>query len=378
MARLALAGKISFTYQKNELPLRKAYEPLTSVRKRGEIRISKIRQHDERQLKKAADLAKGLFNKTFTGSSEKELSDLISQELKGWQDALKGFKSKAETGHYPGKDKIEAGLILTNDLLEQSNSYNRVQNFLVNSDALEDFSEDFEDLDDFYTSQFGTWQQLSQVLEQQFKPNRIALDKDLTAAKALTELEQIYNHPEPYGMLQKVSGLITQVQRINEQLVEAKRTHALGRVDLRIGRVKQVLEDANASNDLQNKAQRPLQLCKQRIEKTQSLHEIISEQAEAEGFEDDAYTAINAYIESQKPKVPPVTPSSTGAGGSTPPVPPKPVKAKQTVTISPADIYSTMFSGVFLESSEDVDSYLKSIKEQLMKVVESGDRIRIK
>jgi hypothetical protein len=128
----------------------------------------------------------------------------------------------------------------------------------------------------------------------------------------------------------------------------------------------------------QNKALRPLQLCKQRIETSQSLHEIISEQAEAEGFEDDAYAAINAYIESQKPKVPPVTPPSTGTGGSTPPVPPKPVKAKQTVTISPADIYSTMFSGVFLESSEDVDSYLKSIKEQLMKVVESGDRIRIK
>tara|TARA_R110001583_G_scaffold85875_1_gene224970 strand:- start:13326 stop:16958 length:3633 start_codon:yes stop_codon:yes gene_type:complete len=380
VGRLALAGKISFTYQKAELSLRQAYEPLTSVRKRGEIRINKIRQHDERQLRKAADLAKDLFNKTFTGTSEKELSDLISKELQRWQVALRSFKSKAETGHYPGRDKIETGLVLTSDLLGQSNGYNRVQNLLENGDSLKDFAEDFEDLDDFYTSQFSTWQQLSQALDVQFKPNRTALDKDPAAAKALTELERIYHHPEPYGLLAKVSNLIDQVQRVNEQLIDAKRSHALGRVEMRIGQVKKTLDDAGAPTDLHNKALRQLQQCKQRIESTSSLYQISSEQTEAEGFEDDAYEAINAYIESQKPKAPPVAPPQpAGIGEPTPPViTPKVVRAKQTVTVSPAETFSKAFRGGFMESSDDVETYLRSLREQLMRAVEAGDRIRIK
>ncbi|MCK5667018.1 MAG: BREX system P-loop protein BrxC, partial [Thiotrichaceae bacterium] len=57
-ARLGLAGKLSFSLQGTPLPLNKAYEPFTSVRKRGEIRLQKIRQHDEHQLKKAISLVK--------------------------------------------------------------------------------------------------------------------------------------------------------------------------------------------------------------------------------------------------------------------------------------------------------------------------------
>jgi len=74
VSRLVLAGKISFSYQKADLPLRNSYEHLTSTRKWAEIRINKIRQHDERQLKKAAELAKRLFNQNFSSASEKELS----------------------------------------------------------------------------------------------------------------------------------------------------------------------------------------------------------------------------------------------------------------------------------------------------------------
>jgi hypothetical protein len=376
VGRLALAGKISFTYQKAELSLRQAYEPLISVRKRGEIRINKIRQHDERQLRKAADLAKDLFNKTFTDTSEKELSDLISQELQRWQVALRAFKSKAETGHYPGRDKIETGLVLTSDILGQANGYNRVQTLLENRDALKEFAEDFEDLDDFYTSQFSTWQQLAQALDVQFKPNRAALDKDLAAAKALAELERIYQHPEPYGLLPKVSNLIDQVQRVNEQLIDAKRSHALGRLEMRIGQVKKLLDDASAPIDLHNKTLRQLQLCKQRIETTPSLYQISSEQTEAEGFEDDAISAINAYIESQRKVAPPVTPPSREAGGVTPP--PQPVRVKQTVTVSPAETFSKAFRGGFMETSDDVETYLSSLREQLIRAVEAGDRIRIK
>lgn len=123
VSRLGLAGKISFTLNNVDLPLKKSYEPFTSARKRGEIRIQKIRQHDEQQLKKAASIVRSIFNKTFNGSGEKELSELINQELKKWHDQLKSFNNKAQTGHFPGKNKIEQGLALVAGLVEQTNSF---------------------------------------------------------------------------------------------------------------------------------------------------------------------------------------------------------------------------------------------------------------
>ncbi|WP_142887441.1 hypothetical protein, partial [Klebsiella pneumoniae] len=82
----------------------------------------------------------------------------------------------------------------------------------------------FEDLDDFYNSQFQTWQALAGALNEKFKANRPALEKDSEALKALTELERIYNMPSPYEQLRHINPLIEQVAKVNSTLVEEKRT----------------------------------------------------------------------------------------------------------------------------------------------------------
>ncbi|MEZ0175391.1 MAG: BREX system P-loop protein BrxC [Candidatus Reddybacter sp.] len=378
VSRLVLAGKISFNYQKAELPLRNAYDHLTSTRKWGEIRINKIRQHDERQIKKAAELSKRLFNQGFSGFSEKELSEQISAALQKWQDALKTFQSKSEMGHYPGKAQIEKGLVLTSDILSQSSSFNRVQNLLDNANSLEDFSENFEDLDDFYTTQFSTWQQLDTALNSQFKLNRIALDKDPGAEKALKELEQIYNALEPYGMLQKISGLITKVQEVNDQMIDDKRNHALSRVEIRVKRVTDNLQDSEAPSEICNQALHPLQSCKKRIEQSQSMHEINSELMEAEGFEEDAEILINAYIQSQEAKVEVVSAESTDMPTKPPTTEKKRPPTRPTVTVSPADTFAAQYRGTLLESPQNVDDYLDTLRKQLINLIDDGKRIRIK
>ncbi|MCV5978273.1 hypothetical protein OFO29_38640, partial [Escherichia coli] len=59
---------------------------------------------------------------------------------------------------------------------------------------------------------------------------------------------------------------------------------------------------AHAPSELQNQALRPLQMCRQRIEETSSIPQIISEQTEAEGYEDEAYELLNGFIEDQRKK----------------------------------------------------------------------------
>jgi hypothetical protein len=381
VARLGLAGKISFTINNGDLPLKKAYEPFTSVRKRGEIRIQKVRQHDERQLKNAASLVKNIFNKTFTGSGEKELAELITQELKKWQEQLKSFNNKAQAGHFPGKQQIEQGLALVADLLEQSNSFSLIQRSLEQANSLEDFAEDFEDLDDFYNSQFQTWLTLSKALNDQFKANRSALEKDESAQKALSELERIYGMAAPYDQLRHINPLVEQVQKINEQLVLDKRQLAHEQIDQRISRVQSALSEAGAPSELQNQALRPLQLCKKRIDSTGSIPQMISEQLEAESYEVEAEEQINRYIEMLRRKGPtkPVEPDQNkGTGGNIAESSAPAVVPKRTVTISPADIMANLDNMAFIETEAQIDQYIKRLHDKLLKAIREGDRVRIK
>ena len=382
VARLALAGKISFTLGAAELPLKKAYEPFTSIRKQADIRIQKIRQHDENQLKNAAALLRKIFNKTFTGSGEKELSELIRLSLTSWQTQLTSFSNKAQTGQFPGKPDIEIGLALVAGLLQQSNSFSLIERLVDDAKPLEDFAENFEDLDDFYNTQFQTWQALAKALNDQFKANRPALEKDEPAKKALDELERIYKLPAPYDQLRLINPLIEQVQKVNDRLVSAKLHLAHEQLKQCLGRVQSALIEAGASLELQNKALHPLQLCKKRIDNTDSIPQLNSEQLEVETYEEDAYEQINRYIESQRKielvKPPELPVNDLGQNKDKITEPPVVVTApKRTVTISPANIAAMSVSS-FIETEAQADQYLSRIRDELLKAIKAGDRVRIK
>ena len=254
------------------------------------------------------------------------------------------------------------------------------------SKALEDFAENFEDLDDFYNSQFQTWQALTKALNDQFKANRPALEKDEHAKKALNELERIYGLAAPYDQLRHINPLIEQVQKVNSQLVLDKRQLAHERVNQHIERVQSALTEAGASLELQNQALRPLQLCKQRIDKTDSIPQITSEQAEAESHEDDAYELINHYIESQRKKEAikqidkPVTNSGQDEGSGSKKIEPEVVvpAPKRIVTISPVDIMTSQANTAFIETEDQVEHYINQLRNQLLNAVRDGDRVRIK
>ncbi|MBA1889404.1 BREX system P-loop protein BrxC, partial [Escherichia coli] len=315
-----------------------------------------------------------------TGSGEKELYELVRDELLAWNEKLKSFRTKSQTGHFPGKSQIDDGLALVAGILEQTSSFALITRFLEDADALEEFAEDFEDLDDFYNSQFQTWQALAGALNEKFKANRPALEKDSEALKALTELERIYNMPSPYEQLRHINPLIEQVAKVNSTLVEEKRTHALERVDLRIGRVKEALAEAHAPSELQNQALRPLQMCRQRIEETSSIPQIISEQTEAEGYEDEAYELLNGRELEQQTREEEAAKAGKAAPAPEPasePVQPQPV-AKRTVTINSTDAMAKSVTSGFIESEGVVVAFLAALREQLIAAVKAGDRVRIK
>lgn len=176
-------------------------------------------------------------------------------------------------------------------------------------------------------------------------------------------------------------------------MVENKRAHALIRVDERIERINQALAEASAPADISNKALRPLQLCRERIEKTNSIPQIFSEQSEAGDHEENANELLNDFIEQQRKQVENEQrqraleyerqqAEAEKAGKTVPQSVPKPVipapVAKRTVTIDPKNVMKHSILGDFIESTAEVDDYLYALREQLIAAVKSGDRVRIK
>ena len=219
---------------------------------------------------------------------------------------------------------------------------------------------------------------MAAALNDQFKANRLVLEKDESALKALSELERIYKLPEPYSQLKQIRPLIEQVQKINVQLISEKRSVAHALIDQSLVKVQSALTEAHAPVDVVNLALYPLQQSKKRIDNTDSIPQINSEQQEVEAHEEDAYEQINGYIESQRKKSmdPPVVPGETTAGNIAEPKVVTPA-AKKIVTISPANL-ATLNVSSFIETPAQVEQYLTLIREELLKAINAGDRVRIK
>ena len=130
-----------------------------------------------------------------------------------------------------------------------------------------------------------------------------------------------------------------------------------------------------------------LQKCKQHIDNTHSIPQIISEQADAEGYEDEADLLINAFIDAQavkaanekRRKEAEINKGSVVAepAPESPQVTPTPPKAKKTVTINPAEMMASSGSA-FIETEQQVEHYLSQLKGKLLAAVKAGDKVRIK
>lgn len=403
ISRLALANKITFQSRQQEVSLKSAYDNLMQVRKRAELRVRRIKQQSEANLKRAAKLFKDFFGKN-APDSEKELFNVAQESLGNMKTKLDGFAQKASTGHYPGVKEIDNGRVLLSSLTEAQSSFQFIELFLSSGNDLVDFEEDYQDFENFYESQFSTWQRLHSALNIDFDRNRTALEKDTDALAALQKLESIYNKARPYRDIREIEPLIEKVTKVNQSLLSDKRAHAKSRIEHRIEQVQNQIKEVNVPSELSNKALRPLQLALQRLDGLTGIAEILQEQADAINLEEDAYDLINKFIEEQqaemarKAKEEAERAASQAAAGSqsttgskdsdvtsvdyepTTTQPPKVAEPapKKIVSIDTSSVMREVNSAGIIETEDDINNYLAALKGKLTALVTSNNKVRIK
>ena len=409
MARLGLANKIIFQANQQNVELRQVYEHLSKSQKRANLRIRKIKQQSEANLKKAAKLFKDLGFGT-APNDEKELFnatvDNTDSKLKVWLEKLKEFKSMSSTGAYPGTQEIEDGIELISSLTELKSSFQFVDQFIASDSKLRNFEEEYEELENFYETQFSMWQGLERALKISFAHNRIFLDKNTEAKQAIDKLEAIYADPRPYREIRNIKPLIEKVTNIDKTFVEQQREFTISRLELRITEVTELVKNAAATPEISNRALLPFQNAIKRVRTEDTVAQIKHELIESDDWFTAAETLVNDYIrlrhaqavkakeeadkaaEREFKTAPEITATGTkptdysAAATATRPVaestPIAIPKAKPTQAIDAVEVYRAVSDATYMESVEDVDLYITALRKKLTELVESNHKVRIR
>ena len=389
VGRLAAASRISFQLDGGTLPLKDALEPLQNTRRRQKVSIIKKRQTDEAVLKQARSLTQDFFS-SMGPAAEKELFEFYTQRFDEWLGNLKSYKSKTDVGRFPGKIVIVQSILTLERLLGHDDSFEFFKQVVDKKGEYLDLEEDYRDINEFFSNQIHTWQQLQLALRQ-FDKNRQALEKDTEASSALSELQSIESADAPYGMLHKVASLVSYVEAVNQRLLAEKRNHALERVDDKIKQLESEISNSGmATPELSNRLLRPLQLVKADVEAETSIAGIFMLQTEtaSERLDDglcELELAVQGEIERRaKVKQDAQTSQDDSPSISAPmptasTMPELPVaKPKTVVEVNVSSVYSKTCEGVYLETEESIDQFVDALASELKSIVQNEKRIRIR
>ncbi|MBX9901152.1 MAG: BREX system P-loop protein BrxC [Burkholderiaceae bacterium] len=388
IARLFMGGEIKLALDGGDLDASKAFDPFSKAARHRNISILKRKATDAGALNRARGLYKDLFSKL--GKEEEDaLVAEYREALKAWKQSLDVNKGVASGGQYPGKALIDSAITEITRQLAIKDSFEFIASLNTKCKDWQDLSDDLEDLLGFYAKQRDTWDGLLAALTR-FGPNNDILVKDAAANAALNELVNIRNNPAPYGQISRISGLIAQVETVNQIHLSQRREHALSRVDARINEVKIDLEKINASNDLSNQVLTDLQKIRQQITTLTSIPEIHAKQETAAEAQDEAnekigkesnrlaavavaaHAAATLAAKAAAAAAPVGSPAAVVVAVAAPAVVPAFVM-KPTKTIKAADVPGKSY----METAEDVDAYISQLRQQLLAAIQSGHKARI-
>lgn len=375
VARLARSGKYSFTLQSSEIALKQTWDAFNNSRRYSDLRLHKVRRHDEAQLTKAAQLMAEIAGEPFNEREEQPLVSHIRELFSRWKNELSVFKTRAENGKNPGSNEIEEGLVLLSRILNEKEEYAVIEKVTTAAADLENFTENWDDLVSFYKNQYSTWQRLSNALNGSFKANRNALDKDETAQKALQELESIYSKARPYGELHQIIPLIETVEIINQRLVEEYRSHALLQIDGHISELKKSMLEMHVPADFQHSLLHPMQQSRKKVKQNGLIPQIMEEQAEVRAFQFKANEQLNSWVEEQRKKAPEPKPAPQ-PGIIEPVVKPEP-KLKKTIYVNTRKTMERAAGVTTLDNAEQVDKALEQLRKTLMDAINAGERVQL-
>ena len=358
VARLAVLKEINLldSNTKAPIPLDRAYDHLTSSSKQRQVIITQRQSAGGDLITKAVALGQELFAQSGP-SGEEALFAFLKEQLTSWNNDLVSYEPLANTGNYPGGDEIRDCLANLRQFVEESDSLRFLKRFVEKKAELLDLADDIQDLQDFYTNQKQSWEQLRAAVDK-LSQNRLQLEVHKKGGPALARMEEILATPRPYNLLSEVADLIHTAESANDELVAAVRDPAVTQIQARINSINDELDKVSADADLRSKATAELNRLLVTASQATSIAHIAQAQQTAEAAFDRAFTMIE---QTPLPK-PPI--------GVKPPQPK--VKKRRVIETK------SLWTGGLIETTDDMEKFLSNLRTKLKAALEADERVQLK
>ncbi len=357
VARLLVLGEIQLVTNGAPLAVDKVFENITAPRKQRSITVVRRKMTDPKVLQQCRSLGKEVFSE-MGPDSEDGLFEFLKGKCEGWRSSLSNYKALADTGTYPGQEEINSGLSLIKALVAATEPAKFIERFMENKAALLDLSEEFHDIDNFYRHQKPTWEKLRKSFDR-FGLNRMELERDPTACKALGRMKEILAAPSPYSLVHEAEALISTVEAINTEIITKRRDEALARIKELLAQAAKEVESAQSDEGLRKACLGPLESLRESVQRQESVAHISQAVQEAERALDAALGKIDEFLKKKHEK----------SGDSEP----KPV-VKRRKEIKPA----ALVKSPYLETQDDIEGFLDSLRRELQDALARGERIQIR
>lgn len=364
VARLIAQNKVTIKYGGANVA-KEEHRLVDLLRKRSEIDKAIITRRvapSEALMRKSTEFLREYLNTMDIPQGEDDLVAFVKSTFEQKRDHYQKLLDQYTTHAYPEKNLLTQARDMTIDVLSQSGDNVALLNRMVQrQDDLLDMSEDLEDLEQFFASQKSVFDSAADTL-QNFDKERDYLSNEPELADALETIGTILAMEKPYRRIGELPALVQQLKNGHITLLAEKKVQVL----TEIAQCEQdVLHYAkeNACDDekILKDAKSYYFLKHSMAEKSSSLMELDAVLTQIQSKKDAYYQHITAAV-----TTPPVETGDDQVAEELP-HPPK------IINVSRAELCRVKR----LNSREDIDVYVESIRAALYQAIDQGDGVQI-
>ena len=346
------------------------------LRKRSEIgktTIAKRRQMNQAKVKKATEFLEEYLEVMSIPKDENGLVNFITENLGEKQRHYEMLLERYKHYHYPGRQEVQEAARIVRSVLEKRNDdFALVDALVANIDAFNDILDDLKDVEDFFDSQAGLFEE-GVRFEGSMK---IDMDYIRDEEDAYTKLNRIRaiilvqdGKVYDYSRLHELRGLIDTVRAAHDKMVEEKRREENEIINQCMTSIYQAAGKAEYLKGILEHASDYYKRQRDRLKLITSVVELSGISNSWFDFKDKTVASIEGTIRSHNTPKPVVGPDPK-------PQPPKPVDVTPK-KVRPLD-RRIAFPVKVLASEQDIDEYLEQVRKKLLAELEQVDEIRIK
>ena len=365
VARLVVQQKISIKYGgsivgKDERRL------VDLLRKRSEIDKTQVTRRvapSEELMRKSITFLREYLGVMDIPSDEDGLIrfvlDTFEAKRKHYQDLLE--KAYGQT-HYPEREVVTAARDLMDDVLSQRrDNVALLKRLVARQDALLDSAEDMEGVEQFFKSQRATY---DETLRQQkrIEKERDYFTTDQEALDIFKAIATIMVMPKPYDRIGELPDLISKFKQKYNALLDVKKQEVGETIRQSMADVHQLAMDARDAGSLLKQADDYFVNKREAVKIASSLTDLDAMITQVLTFKDTILRRMELLVSTGG--------GSTGGGnGSVVQTPPK----KKVTSVRRYDLCSVKR----LQTAEDVDAYVETIRKKLLQALADSDGVQI-